>query len=322
MPGSRRSKPVILVLALAWLAGQAAPAAAADVRLAIGTASTGGTWYPLGGGVANMINKYVPGYQAAAHPSGASIENINLLAAGDVDLIIVQNDLSDYAVNGTEFFKDRKIENLTAIARLYPETIHVVASKDSGIKTFADFKGKNISVGAPGSGNEANARQIFDIYGLSYNDLKPHFISYAETTDHFKDRLVDAFLYTTGAPNPSIQDISTLQDIVFVPIDGEMRDKLMAKYPFFAKDVLPAKTYRGQDEPVETVAVQAILAARAELPEDVVYAITKGIFENLEALGNAHHKGKSVSLEKALDGISVPVHPGAVKYYKEVGVMK
>ncbi|NCB17837.1 MAG: TAXI family TRAP transporter solute-binding subunit, partial [Synergistales bacterium] len=257
-----------------------------------------------------------------AQSTGASIENINLLAAGDVDLIIVQNDLSDYAVNGTEFFKDRKIGNLTAIARLYPETIHVVASKASGIKTFADFKGKNISVGAPGSGNEANARQIFDVYGLSYDALKPHFISYAETTDHFKDRLVDAFLYTTGTPNPSIQDISTLQDIVFVPIDGEMRNKLIEKYPFFAKDVLPGKTYRGQDEPVETVAVQAILAARKELSEEVVYTITKALFQNLEALGNSHHKGKSVKISQALDGISVPVHPGAIKFYKEVGLMK
>lgn len=315
------SKVLVLFVLAALLSVSAAWAA--THQLTMGTGGTAGTYYPFGGAMSQIVSDHSAGLvNITAQSTGASIENINLLAAGDVDLILVQNDLSDYAVNGTEFFKDRKIGNLTAIARLYPETIHVVASAQSGIKTFADFKGKNISVGAPGSGNEANARQIFDVYGLSYQDMKPHFISYAETTDHFKDRLVDAFLYTTGTPNPSIQDISTLQEIVFVPIDGEMRDTLMAKYPFFAKDVLPAKTYRGQDEPVETVAVQAILAARAELPEDVVYAITKGIFENLEALGNAHHKGKSVSLEKALDGISVPVHPGAVKYYKEVGVMK
>lgn len=240
-------KKGIKVLALFALAAVfTASGAFAAEQLTMGTGGTAGTYYPFGGAMSQIISDNSGGMvNITAQSTGASIENINLLAAGDVDLIIVQNDLSDYAVNGTEFFKDRKIENLTAIARLYPETIHVVASKDSGIKTFADFKGKNISVGAPGSGNEANARQIFDIYGLSYNDLKPHFISYAETTDHFKDRLVDAFLYTTGAPNPSIQDISTLQDIVFVPIEGEMRDKLIAKYPFFAKDVLPGKTYRG-----------------------------------------------------------------------------
>jgi len=318
-------KKGIRVLALFGLAVifTASAAFAAPQQLTMGTGGTAGTYYPFGGAMSQIISDNSNGtVNITAQSTGASIENINLLAAGDVDLIIVQNDLSDYAVNGTEFFKDRKIGNLTAIARLYPETIHVVASKASGIKTFADFKGKNISVGAPGSGNEANARQIFDVYGLTYDDIKPHFISYAETTDHFKDRLVDAFLYTTGTPNPSIQDISTLQDIVFVPIDGEMRNKLIEKYPFFAKDVLPGKTYRGQDEPVETVAVQAILPARKELSEEVVYTITKALFQNHEALGNAHHKGKSVKISQALDGISVPVHPGAVKFYKEVGLMK
>ena len=304
----------LVFLSAAWAAPQ---------QLTMGTGGTAGTYYPFGGAMSQIISDHSNGMvNITAQSTGASVENINLLAAGDVDLIIVQNDLSDYAMNGTEFFKDRKIGNLTAIARLYPETIHLVASKESGIKTLGDFKGKNISVGAPGSGNEANARQIFDVYGLSYDDFKPHFISYAETTDHFKDRLVDAFIYTTGVPNPSIQDISTLQDIVFIPIDGAKRDELLKKYPFFAKDVLPANSYRGLDKPVETVAVQAILAARKELSDEVVYAITKGLFENLEALGNAHHKGKTVKIEKALDGISIPIHPGAVKYYKEKGIIK
>ncbi len=304
----------LVFLSAAWAAPQ---------QLTLGTGGTAGTYYPFGGAMSQIISDNSDGMvNITAQSTGASIENINLLAAGDVDLIIVQNDLSDYAVNGTEFFKDRKIENITAIARLYPETIHLVVSKESGITTLEGFKGKNVSVGAPGSGNEANARQIFDVYGFGYDDFKPHFISYAETTDHFKDRLVDAFIYTTGTPNPSIQDISTLQDIVFVPIDGEKREELLKKYPFFAKDILPANSYRGLDKPVETVAVQAILAARKGLSEDVVYAITKALFENLEALGNSHHKGKTVSIEKALDGISVPVHPGAVKYYKEKGIMK
>jgi len=301
----------------------AGAALAAPMQLTMGTGGTAGTYYPLGGALSQIISDNSGGVvNITAQSTGASIENINLLAAGDVDLIIVQNDMSDYAYNGTEFFKDRKIENITAIARLYPEHIQVIASKESGIKTIADFKGKNISVGAPGSGNEANVRQILDVYGVTYNDFKAHFISYAETTDHFKDRLVDAFSYTTGAPNPSIQDISTLQDIVFVPIEGEMRDKLIAKYPFIAKEVIPGNTYRGQDQPVETVAVQAILAVRKELPEDVVYTMTKALFQNLEAVGNAHHKGKSILLSRALDGISIPVHPGAEKFFKEAGLMK
>ena len=308
---------------LAIVAVFSAGAALAAEQLTLGTGGTAGTYYPLGGSMAQIISDNSEGkVNITAQATGASVENINLIALEDVDLIIVQNDLSDYAVKGTEAFKDNKVDNLTAIARLYPETIHIVASVESGIKDVSDFKGKRISVGAPGSGNEANARQIFDIYGFGYDDITPHFISYAETTDHFKDRLVDAFIYTTGVPNPSIQDISTLQDIVFVPVAGEMRDKIMEKYPFFAKDVIPAEAYRGQDEPVETIAVQAILAARAGLSEDTVYTVTKALFSNLDALGDAHSKGKGIKITHALDGISIPLHPGAEKFYREYGLIK
>ncbi len=300
-----------------------ASAAFAAEQLTMGTGGTAGTYYPLGGAISQIISDNSEGkVNITAQATGASVENINLLDLGDVDLILVQNDLTHYAVHGEEAFKGRQIDSIKVIARLYPETIHMVASKESGIKDVSEFKGKNISVGAPGSGNEANARQIFDIYGLTYDDLKPHFISYAETTDHFKDRLVDAFIYTTGVPNPSIQDISTLQDIIFVPIEGEMRDKLIAKYPFFAKDTLPADSYRGMEGPVETVAVQCILAARADLSEDTVYTITKAMFSNLEAIGNAHAKGKSIKITEALFGISTPLHPGAEKFYKEFGLIK
>ena len=300
-----------------------ASAAFAAEQLTMGTGGAAGTYYPLGGAMSQIISDNSDGkVNITAQATGASVENINLLNAGDVDLILVQNDLTHYAVHGQEAFKGRQIDTLRVIARLYPETIHIVASKESGIKTIADFKGRNISVGAPGSGNEANARQIFDIYGLTYDDIKPHFISYAETTDHFKDRLVDAFIYTTGVPNPSIQDISTLQDIVFVPIEGEMRDKLIAKYPFFAKNTLPGGSYRGVDKPVETVAVQCILVARADLSEDTVYTITKALFSNLEAIGNAHAKGKSSKITEALFGVSTPLHPGAEKFYKEYGLIK
>lgn len=308
---------------LAIVAVFTAGAALAAEQLILGTGGTSGTYYPLGGSMAQIISDNSEGkVNITAQATGASVENINLIDLEDVDLIIVQNDLSDYAVKGTEFFKDGQVDNLTAIARLYPETIHIVASIESGIKDISDFKGKRISVGAPGSGNEANARQIFDIFGLTYDDITPHFISYTETTDHFKDRLVDAFIYTTGVPNPSIQDISTLQDLYFVPIDGEKRDQVIEKYPFFAKDVLPAGSYRGQTGDVETIAVQAILAARAGLSEDTVYTITKALFANLDALGLAHAKGKDIKITHALDGISIPLHPGAEKFYKEYGLIK
>ncbi len=309
---------LLVTLCIMSIAGGAS---ARTLQWTLATGGTAGTYYPLGGAIAQIISNHVSDVNITAQSTGASVENMNLIAAGDVDLALVQNDIAHYAYNGTEFFK-KKIENVRAIARLYPETIHVVAPAESELMTIRDFKDHDVSVGAPGSGNEANARQIFSAFGLEYTDFKPHFLSYAETADHFKDRMLDAFIYTTGAPNSSIQDISTLHKIKFINIYGKMREQLMAKYPFFAVEVMPANTYNGQTEPVETVAVQAIIVANADLSEEAVYNITKALFENLDEVGESHHKGKSIKLEKALDGITIPIHPGAAKYYKEKGIVK
>lgn len=296
--------------------------AAEPMRLTMGTGGTAGTYYPFGGALAQVMSEKSGVVSITAQSTGATGENLNLIGNGDIDLALVQNDLAHYAYSGLEIYKDNKVTNFKAIARLYPEMIHVVAQGGSGIKTMADFKGKKVSVGASGSGNEANCRQIFELYGLSYENVKPIFISYAETTNHFKDRQIDAFVYTTGIPNPSIMDIMTLQAAVFVPIDGATRDEIIKKYPFFAADVIPANSYKGQPEDVGTVAVQCMMVVREDLPDDIVYAMTKALFENLDALKTAHAKGNDVSLARALDGITVPLHPGAEKYFKEVGIVK
>lgn len=295
---------------------------AAPAQLIMGTGGTTGTYYPLGGAISQIVTDNSNGVVSiTAQATGASNENVNLIAAGDVDLAIIQNDIGDYAKQGTLFFKT-PVENMVSIARLWPEHIQVAVRADSPAENIADFKGLNISVGAPGSGNEANVRQIFDVYGLDYKAFHPHFLSYAEAVSHFKDRLIDGFQFTTAAPNSGIQEIVTSQPLKFINIDGAKRDEIIAKYPFFAADVIPAGTYKGQDKDVETVAVQACLVARRDLPEDVAYAITKAIFENLEAIGQAHHKGKSITLKQALDGMTLDIHPGALKYYKEVGLVK
>ncbi len=296
--------------------------AAEPLRLTMGTGGTAGTYYPFGGALSQVISDKSGVVSITAQSTGATGENLNLIGNGDIDLALVQNDLAHYAYSGLEIYKDNKVTNFKAIARLYPELIHIVAQAESGIKTIADFKGKKISVGASGSGNEANCRQIFELFGLTYSDIKPLFISYAETTNHFKDRQLDAFVYTTGIPNPSIMDIMTMQDAVFVPIGGVERDNIIKKYPFFAADAIPANSYKGQTEDVPTVAVQCMLVVREDLPEETVYAMTKALFENLDVLQKAHAKGRDVSLEKALNGVTVPVHPGAEKYFKEVGVIK
>jgi TRAP transporter TAXI family solute receptor len=313
-------KALVLVLVMLMFAGTAWSAE----RLTLATGGTAGTYYPYGGAIAQIVSEKTGIVEITAQATGATGENLNLLAEEDVDMALVQNDLSYYAYNGLEIFKDSPVKNVRGIARLYPEVIHVVAQANSGIKTIADFKGKRISLGASGSGNEANCRQIFEFYNLDpeYKDLTPYFISYAETTDHFKDLQIDAFVYTTGVPSPSIMDITLLQEAVFVPIDGEVRDNIIQKYPFFTAETLAAGSYKGLDSDLGTVAVQCILVVSDALSEDTVYAMTKALFENLEELGNAHAKGKEVLLGRATEGVTVPLHPGAEKFYRELGLVK
>jgi TRAP transporter TAXI family solute receptor len=219
-------------------------------------------------------------------------------------------------------FKDGKIANVRAIATLYPEVIQIVASVDSGINTIADIKGKKFSVGAPGSGVEANARQILDVLGMTYNDFSPNYLSFSESGDAFKDKHIDGFLFTSGIPNAAIQDITATTELKYVSIPDDVVKKLIEKYPFFTAYTIPAGTYRGQTSDVKTVAVNATLVVGSEVPEKVVYDLTKALFDNQAELATAHAKGKLLSLETAVKGISIPFHPGAEKFFKEKGAIK
>ena len=313
------------VLALAVMGVFSASMAFAASQFIMGTGGTSGTYYPLGGALSQIITDNTNGrVSCVAQATGASIENLNLINAGDIDLALTQNDTADYAKNGTMFFK-APLTNVTGICRIYPEHIQVAVNPESGIKTIEEFKGKKISVGAPASGNEANAQQIFGELGLfdgkDYG-FEAHYLSYAEASSHYKDRLIDGFTFTTGAPNSGIQEIVTAQPLEFIEIKGELRDKIIAKYPFFAPALIEKGTYSNLDHDVETIAVQACLIARRDMSEDDAYALTKAIFENLDALANAHAKGKNLTLAAALDGMTLDIHPGALKYYKEVGLVK
>jgi TRAP transporter TAXI family solute receptor len=248
---------------------------------------------------------------------------MNFIGMDEVDLALTQNDIAYFAFRGHGFhaFEGNQISNVRAITRLYPETVQVVAQVDANVSTMADFLGKRISVGAAGSGNEANARQIFPFYGLTYDNTTPFIISYAESVNHFKDRQIDGFIFTTGAPNSGIMDIVTMHEVDFIPIDGPIRDSIIEEFPFFTREILRANTYSGQTEDVETIAVQAILVVRDDLPDDIVYAMTKALFENLEAVRAGHFRGNDLTPERALDGLTVPLHPGAERYFREIGVI-
>ena len=205
----------------------------------IATGGTAGTYYPIGGAIAEVLNKN--GMNASAQSTGASVANINMLKDKQVELAIVQNDITYYAVNGKEMFEESgKVENLTGIASLYPETCQFVVREDSGIKSINDLRGKRVAVGAAGSGAEANARQILEAYGITYNDISEQFLSFAEGSYALKDGTVDAAFVTAGYPTASVQDIASQNKIRLLPIGDEQVKKLAEKYPFYSKTIVPA----------------------------------------------------------------------------------
>ena len=316
-------KYIVLTLAVVLVMSVALTGCAPQkTNLILATGGTSGTYYPFGGSMAQIFNSKIQNMNVTAQATGASVENLKLISQKEAELAIVQNDMTDYAYNGTESFKDSKVENVRVIANLYPEVIQIVSSADSGIKTLTDIKGKKFSVGAPGSGVEANARQLLDVMGMTYNDFSANYLSFAESADSLKDNHIDGFLFVSGVPNAAIQDTATTSSLNFVSIPDDVIKKLIDKYPFFTEIVIPAGTYKGQTADVKTVAMKATLVAGAEVPEKVIYDLTKALFENQPELASAHAKGAELSLESAVNGVSVPFHPGAEKYYKEVGAIK
>jgi uncharacterized protein len=309
-------KRVVLVL-LALAIACAGAAAAGKVFLNIATGGTAGTYFPLGGAMAEIINKNVADVNATAVTSGASVANINMLATDEVQMAFVQNDIAYYAFNGVEMFKDKQQKSIRAVATLYNETIQIVTLASSGIRSLADMKGKRISVGAAGSGAEVNARQVLEAAGLTYKDISPQYLSFAEGANGLRDGNTDVAFLTAGAPTAAVRDVAAQKDIVVIPVSKDIADRLIAKYPFYVRVKIPKDTYSKQTVDVDTVTVKSILVASASLDETVVYNATKAIFSNLERLVQAHAQGKNILRATALEGLPIPVHPGAERFFKE-----
>ncbi len=308
----------LVVFLAAFMAG--VPTVAAQQHfISIATGGTAGTYYPLGGALGEIYDQHVPGVNASVQATGASVANINMLAQGQVELALIQNDIAYYAANAQEMFQ-RPVTAVQGIATLYPEVIQIIARADAGIRSIEDLRGKRVAVGDAGSGTEANARQILGAAGITYNDISVRYLSFAEASSNLRDGHIDAAFVTAGLPTAAIQDIAAQRAITLVPVSDELVARLQEEYPFYTQVVVPGGTYRGVDQDVQTVAVKAMLAVRADLPEDLVYNLTKAMFENLPRLAQAHARGGDVSLETALDGMSIPVHPGAARYYAEAGL--
>lgn len=303
-----------LVLVMALAAG-----ASAQTFLSLATGGTGGTYYPIGGGMADVISKALPDVQVTAETGNASQANLNLIGTHQIEMAMVQNDVAAFAYDG-KFMFQTPYKNVRAIASLYPETVQAIAMKKSGVTSIRDLPGKRVSVGAPGSGVQVDVSLIFKSLGYKYSDVNADFLDFNLTTERMKDGQLDVGFVVAGYPTASIMDLATLHDMTLIEFDDAMIEELHAQYPFFVKDVVPAGTYRGVDKNVQTVAVQAMWVCDADLPENLVYRITKAFWENIADVQKVHAKGKLITLDTALDGISVPMHPGAARYYNEIGM--
>lgn len=319
-------KVLIFVVALSLIMALVAPlpvfAKAKYITIASGWVT--GVYYPFAGAVSRILwmEREKLGVRASVESSGASVANANLIENKDADLALIQNDIANYAHYGKLMFK-KPIKDMLGIATLYPETIQIQVRKGAGIKSVADLKGKRVAIGPLGSGTEQNTKQILEVYGLTVKDLgKVEQLTSLESADFMKDGRIDAAFYTTGVGAACLTDTALMTPCDLVSIDGAHYKKLYAKYPFYAQDVVKAGTYKGLESDTQTVAVMAMLVARKGLKKDLVYNVTKAIFENLSRLHMAHAKLKAVTLESAMDGMSIPLHPGAEKYFKEKGIVK
>ena len=314
-------------------------AAAQDIQFfRIGTGGTAGTYYPIGGLIANAISNPpgsracdaggscgVPGLIATAVASNGSVGNVNSIKGGTLEAGFTQSDVAYWAQTGTGLWQGQPaVEGLRLIANLYPESIHLVARKDAGISSVADLKGKKVSLDEPGSGTLVDAKIILEAFGLSENDIAAEYLKPDQAADRMRDGAMDAFFFVGGYPAGAIAELSSQHDVTIVPITGPEIDKLRDAYSFFAADALPAGTYKGQDNEVATLSVGAQLVTSDKVSDDLVYGITSALFNptTQKLFANGHAKGKFITLDGATEGAGIPFHPGAEKFYKEAGKLQ
>ena len=312
---------IITAGAVALTLGLAAIPAKAQEFINVLTGGTSGVYYPLGVALSEIYGKGIEGSRTQVQATKASVENLNLLQQGKGEIAFALGDSVKLAAEGsTEAGFPGKLDKLRGIAAIYPNYIQIVASAESGIKTLADLKGKSLSVGAPASGTELNARAIFAAAGLKYEDLgKVEYLPFAESVELIKNRQLDATLQSAGLGVASIRDLATSLKINVVAVPKADVEKIGSPY---ISVIIPAGTYDGQAEDVETAAVGNFLVSHDGVSEETGYQMTKLLFDSLEPLAAAHAAAKAIDASKALDGMPVPLHPGAERYYKEAGLLK
>ena len=312
------------ILAIAAALALAGTAAQAQQFFRIGTGGTAGTYYPVGGMIANVVSQ--PGkLVATAQASNGSVANVNGIAGGAMEAGFSQADVATWAQKGTGIYEGKpNVPGLRLIANLYPESVHVVVKQGSGIKSVADLKGKRVALDEPGSGTLVNARAILAAYGVTEKDIKPEYIKPNQAGDKLKDGSLDAFFFTGGAPAGAISELASAGGgIDILPIEGAPAEALRKSSPFFAPDTIAASTYSGVGQ-VQTLAVGAQLVTSDKISADTVYEVTKALYGEAaqKQLANGHAKGKYITRENAIRSAGIPFHPGAERFYKEAGLLK
>lgn len=286
----------------------------------IATGGTAGAYYPLGGALSNIFNT-IEGVISNSQATGASVENIGLVASKEAEMGFVQNDVAYYAWEGIESFQGKeKVRDIRGMSILYPEVIQIIATEESGIKSIEDLKGKRVAVGGPGSGTEVNARQILEVHGLSYKDIKADFLSFSEAADQIKNKQIDAAFVTAALPTSAVTEVTQTANINLIPISDKKVVELSRKYPYYAMEVIKGETYKKNDKDIVAAAVMAMLIVPEDMDENLVYKLTKELYEQKHIIEESHARGKDIKLENALTGMPIEVHKGAMKYYEEKGI--
>jgi len=328
-------KALLLTVAIVFgltlmMGGTPADVQAKMTFVTIGTGGITGVYYPTGGAIAKMVNakRKEYGIRATVESTGGSVFNVNAIMSGDLEFGVVQSDRqyqAYYGEAGSEWAGNPQ-KDLRSVFSIHPESVTLIASVDSGIKTIKDLKGKRVNIGNPGSGQLGNSKDALEAVGLNYEtDLNAEFVKAAEAPGLLQDGRIDAFFYTVGHPNGAIKEATAGKTkVMFIPITGPGIDALIAKKPYYAKSFVPVSDYPGavNDADVPTFGVKATFVTSASQPDEVVYAIVKEVFDNFDQFKKLHPAYAVLTKEGMLEGLSAPLHPGAVKYYKEVGLMK
>jgi TRAP transporter TAXI family solute receptor len=293
--------------------------ALAQQQLSIATGGTGGVYYPVGGGLAEIINTHIEGFSATAEVTGASVENMGLIATGDVDLAIGLADTVAQAYLGTGRFEGQQLPMIRGLASIYANMIHIVALEGSGITSLEDLRGKRVSIGAPGSGTEVNASSILEANGITYDDIDEQRLNFNETADALSNGDIDAGFWSVGAPTSSILNLATTQDIVILELSEAELAAAMTADSTFATSTLAGGSYNGVDADITVLGIPNVLTVSSEMSDDVAYAITKAMFENIAELQAVHPAANETTVEFTMSATPVPLHPGAIRYYEEIG---